>query len=299
MITAVIVLYNPDLGTVIKQYNSLVNQVANIIYVDNGSSNFEEIKSQLNESSNKLLPFSIIENKENQGLGFAQNQGLKQAMMDGAKYLLLLDHDSVVKEGFVDELYRAMYNKVNVKIAAVGPVYVNEQTNEVYPITKYIGPFIKRIHPTTELEEASFLIASGSLISKEVLEDVGFMNEDLFVDYIDVYWSYKARSKGYKLFAVPTAVMNHQIGDKRITILGRKISMHSPLRRYYLTRNSIYMLRQPYISIGYKIREVAFNIARILVYTIISNDRMKYLKYSMKGLIDGLNGQFGKCSYLK
>ena len=116
------------------------------------------------------------------------------------------------------------------------------------------------------------------------------MNEDLFVDYIDIEWSYRVRYLGYKLYAIPTAIMNHTIGDTRMSVLGRKISVHSPIRRYYLTRNSVHMLRWSYISPGYKIREITFNILRIIIFCSVSENRLMYLRYSFWGLIDGIRG---------
>ena len=121
------------------------------------------------------------------------------------------------------------------------------------------------------------------------------MNEELFVDYIDIEWSYRARSKGYKLFAVPVAVMNHTIGDNRYNFLGRMISIHSPLRRYYLSRNSVFMLRCSYISFGYKLRELVLNFVRVFVYAMISKNKLKYFRYSFVGLLDGIRGKFGQC----
>lgn len=297
MVTAVIVLYNPDIETIHNQYRSLLGQISNIVYVDNGSININESLESLRNIESEILPFTIIQNMENHGLGRAQNQGIHRALENNADFILLLDHDSVIREDFTANLikqYQLLSKKM--RIGAVGPIYINESTGETYPITKYWGPFIKRIIPTKGPVEASCLISSGSLISISVLKDVGFMNEDLFVDYIDIEWSYRTRAKGYKLFAIPTAIMNHQIGDKRISFLGRKISMHSPLRRYFLTRNSIYMLKCPYISLGYKIRESIFNIARLLVFSLLSNKKKEYLKYAFIGLKDGLKGKFGPSS---
>ncbi len=298
-IFAVVVLYNPDMEIVESQYNSLYDQVNHIVYVDNGSSNIKELEEKFFEKIQDRGKLTLIKNKENMGLGFAHNQGISYSKKENADYVLILDHDSVLKDGFTKSLLASYLSSSETKIGAIGPIYINEETKEIYPITKYIGPFIKRIIPKTNLVEASCLISSGSLIPIKVLDAVGCMNEDLFVDYIDIDWSYRARNKGYKLYANPNAVMNHKIGDKRISVFGRKISMHSPLRRYYLTRNSIYMLTRPYISFGYKLRETVFNTARIIVFTILSNDRKSYLKYSLRGLLDGLRGRYGKCSLLK
>ena len=185
----------------------------------------------------------------------------------------------------------------NFKVGAIGPVYYNEVTGEVYPITKYKGPFIERIKPTTKPVEATFLIASGCFINIKVINDVGGMNEQLFIDYVDVEWCFRAKSKGYKLFASPEVRMMHTIGDNRTSVMGRSISVHSPLRRYYLYRNSIYMIKNKSIDSGYKIREITFNLLRLVVFLILSKEKSKYFKYSMSGFRDGFRGKVGKCPY--
>jgi rhamnosyltransferase len=60
--------------------------------------------------------------------------------------------------------------------------------------------------------------------------------------------------------------MWHQVGDDRLKVLGREISIHSPLRRYYLARNSILMLKQPHIHWQYKVRELFYTVSRVVVY---------------------------------
>lgn len=299
-IAAVVVTYNPDIEVLRRQLAVLISQVELIVYVDNGSQNSPEIAECLSSvvSSNEVQVV-LIENNENKGLGFAQNRGIEAALAKDATQILLLDDDSEIEDGFVNNLLAAKNELRNkgMRVGAIGPTYYNRRTDEQYPITKYIGPFIDRRLPKDESVEATFLIASGCLIDSNVIAEVGFMNEDFFIDYIDVEWSFRAISKGYKLYATPKAQMNHVIGEKRVSVLGRKISLHSPLRKYYLFRNSVFMIKCPYIATGYKIRELVFNGLRLVVFLILSDEKMKYFRYSVRGYWDGLRNKKGKCTY--
>jgi rhamnosyltransferase len=300
LVYSVSVTYNPDIALLNRQINSLYNQVQCIVMVDNGSSNADELKKYYKtKQSDKKQDILIIWNSKNMGLGYAQNEGIKEAIKNGASDILLLDQDSVLMEDFITNLLasRKELQDQNIKVGAIGPVYYSEVTNQIYPITKFWGPFIKRIEPSIKPEEASFLIASGCFINTSVLKDVGLMNEDLFIDCIDVDWSFRAQAKGYKLYASPKAAMMHTIGEKRMNVAGRSIAVHSPLRRYYLFRNSIFMVRNKDIPIGYKIREITFNTLRLIVYFSVSSDRIKYLKYSFSGFKDGLKGIGGECAH--
>lgn len=298
---AVIVSYNPDLELFARQLSSLISQVDSIVVVDNASVNITEVKELIdyNVSFHKL-EIHLIRNPSNFGLGKAQNKGISYSISNFASHVLILDQDSILDNSFVSGLLESesSLKAQGLKVAAVGPTYYNEHTGEVYPVTKYKGPFIERIKPTTQPVEATFLIASGCLISVEVLDKIGLMNEELFIDYVDVEWSFRAKSCGYSLYASPKSKMKHTIGDNRTSILGRTISVHSPLRRYYLYRNSIYMVKNPNIDIGYKVREITFNAIRFAVFLCLSSERKKYFKYSLAGFRDGFKGITGKCPHL-
>jgi rhamnosyltransferase len=301
-VCAVIVTYNPDLVIFSRQLQSIKSQVNNVVVIDNCSNNIAELKVIINEFIElNSLKINLICNLSNIGLGKAQNIGINFAKEDvNSTHILLFDQDSILDEGFVMGLIDSE-NKLleqGIKLAAIGPVYYNEITNETYPITKYRGPFIDRIKPGSEPVEATFLIASGCLIPINIIDVVGYMNEDLFIDYIDVEWSFRAQSFGYKVYASPNSKMKHTIGDNRTSIFGRSISIHSPLRRYYLYRNSIYMVKNPKILIGYKIREITFNLLRFVVFLVLSKESIKYFKYSISGFIDGFKGVKGKCPHI-
>ncbi|AVH19409.1 rhamnosyltransferase [Enterobacter sp. SGAir0187] len=284
MISSVTVTFNPDILCLEKQFLSLQGQIDSAILIDNGSRNYEEIKD-LAEKFN----FVLISLPENMGLSHAQNIGIENAISRGAEYLLLLDQDSVLGANFISVMSK-MYTQYNVGI--LGPSFYDPHTNEFYWGTNYIGPFIKRT-PIEEITDVTYVIASGSFFSSEVYEKVGKMEEALFVDYIDVEWALRAKKLGYRVAMTNQASMAHTIGDSRLNLLGRKISVHSPMRRYFLVRNSFFMIRKSYIPMGYKIREVFLNFARAAISLILNKEKKKTLMMIFYGISDGLSGRFG------
>ncbi|TIM58510.1 rhamnosyltransferase [Enterobacter sp. ECC-219] len=284
MISSVTVTFNPDILCLEKQFLSLQGQIDSAFIIDNGSRNYEEIKD-LAEKFN----FVLINLSENMGLSHAQNIGIENAISRGAEYLLLLDQDSVLSANFISAMSK-MYTQYNVGI--LGPSFYDPHTNEFYWGTNYIGPFIKRT-PIEEITDVTYVIASGSFFSSEVYEKVGKMEEALFVDYIDVEWALRAKKLGYRVAMTNQASMAHTIGDSRLNLLGRKISVHSPMRRYFLVRNSFFMIRKPYIPVGYKIREVFLNFARAAISLILNKEKKKTLMMIFYGISDGLSGRFG------
>ena len=291
---AIIVTYNPDMEMLKRQNQSLFHQVDGIVYIDNGSEDQAGLGCLL---KNFIGQVQVYFNLANQGLGKAQNQGIRVALRQGATHVLLLDHDSVLLDGFVANLLEGEVRTLalNYKIGAVGPVFYDESRGIQYPISVYGMLNIKKIYPHQEDMFASFIIASGSLIRKEVLEDVGLMNEGLFVDMVDNEWCARASAKGYKLLVTPRAKMYHKIGDRRMTFLGMNISYHGPLRRYYLCRNCVHGLHFRGIPFFIRVRTLGLSILRMLIMVLTQEKRRIYLKYCLRGFWDGDRGIYGEC----
>jgi rhamnosyltransferase len=295
-IAAVIVTYHPLITNIQQLLERLSPQVDSIVVVDNGSHNIKEIEEILVN----YPQVTLISLADNLGIGFAQNKGIVFALQNSAiDGVILFDHDSLPEEQMIQKLVEA-WKSLTIDghhLGAVGPIYQDPRTLRKYPISVFRGfrlihkyPQNKDIKPIS----ASFLISSGCLVHRKTFETAGLMNEDFFIDYIDIEWSFRAYNKGYEMFAIPTAVMWHQVGDDRLKVLGREISIHSPLRRYYLARNSILMLKQPHIHWQYKVRELFYTVSRVVVYIALVPQKRKYLKYILCGWYDGIVSRVGK-----
>lgn len=285
MNSSITVTFNPDIDCLKLQFDSIKRQQIDIcIIVDNGSHNVSEI-----EDLTEQFDFTFIKLDANYGLAYAQNAGIESAIFHGAKYILLLDQDSILKEKFVENLKR-VYLKYDVGI--LGASFYDPTNGKQYPGTSFKGPFIHRV-AITEITDVTFVIASGSFFSTDVFKKIGGMKEELFVDYIDVEWSLRAKKFGYRVAMTNEAVMAHSIGDTRMSIFGRTISVHSPLRRYYLVRNSFYLIRLDYVPLGYKIREICFNFIRSLISLHANKNKKETMRMIVQGICDGLTGNYG------
>jgi rhamnosyltransferase len=291
-VSGIIVTYNPDISLLNKSLEAACKQLACIYVIDNGSLNHFMINELCNNFENVIYE----KLSENKGLAFAQNYAIKKIKNDeNFKYIILFDQDSVIDNGFIKSLLKdeRELSQKGVKVGAIGPCFYDPDNGKNYPATLYSGPFIKRVDIQKEPQEATYIIASGCLIRVDVLEIVGLMKDELFIDYIDVEWSLRAKTLGYKVFISPGARMAHTIGDTRKNVIGRTISVHSPFRRYFLVRNSIYMIRLPYIPLGYKIRESFFNVLRVFFALLYSDNRFKVLKSAYFGMVDGILKIYG------
>ena len=103
--------------------------------------------------------------------------------------------------------------------------------------------------------EVDHLSSSGCLIAMDALAEVGGMEDRLFIDYVDTEWCLRAIYKGYSLFGVGSACMQHDLGDAFVNLFSRTVPVHSSLRYYYLIRNGLWLLRQPWVSSAWKIMD--------------------------------------------
>lgn len=294
-INAIIITYNPNIELLSKEYISIYNQVSQLIYIDNNSHNRDEIQQWVRNKPKAV--FVGLQN--NEGLGYAQNIGIKKALADGATHIILFDQDSVVDANFIDSLLaaekKAIFDGLNVGIT--GPIYKSPTDGYLYPITTFDGKEYLTVpfDSTNEYICVSHVIASGELIRKDVIDRIGMMREDLFISLVDIEYSFRATSHGFKIIRAPKAKMNHIMGDNQITFFGRKIGLYSPFRRYFTCRNGLLLRNDKYFPRKAAMISFRTSILRFVVSVIWGPQRIKQIIYCIRGLWDGYKYHSGKC----
>lgn len=290
-IAVLIVTYNPELDILARLMERLKESTLkpDVFIVDNASHN----ASQIVEDDG----VNVIFLSDNIGLAAAQNVGLKKIVAADYDGVLFFDQDSEPTPDFISQLIQATIalEVQGHKVGGVGPVFYDPRTNTDYPHEMISGLRIKKVYPTSDQPlRASFLINSGMLVSTQALQQIGMMRSEFFIDYVDIEWCLRAARKDYLFFAIPKAKMSHTIGDERVEAMGREVSIHSPIRRYYLARNALLMLGLPYVPMGYKLREFIFSFLRTILFLSCVKNKKTYLHYILKGWKDGVLGKTGK-----
>lgn len=290
-VSAIIVTYNPELSFFKNQIEAIAKQVDVVFIVDNASEN----KIELSLFSKTNAKVQYIQNEKNLGLAEAQNIAIKNAIDLDKTHVILFDQDSIIESDFVSKQLECERYLINngCAVAAIGPSFYDNTSGYQYPATVYKGPFIKRVPIKTEPVKATFIIASGALIRTSVLKDIGYMSEGFFIDFIDIEWGLRASNLGYYSYINPNILMAHNIGDRRIKIFGRLISIHSNIRKYYILRNGWFLLRSDYVPLGYKVRLFFFNLIRIVLWLFVCDNKFKMLPFIYKGVMDGVRGVSG------
>lgn len=289
-LAAVIVSFNPmwnELNNLVKQLTA--THGVEVFIVDNNSLN---AKNEFCSFTDNPLIHTYLLN-DNEGIAFAQNLGLRVAATNpfNSDFIFLFDQDSVIKDDFIEKMTNAYIELNDNKISAIGPIFSDSRYGFFYPIINMNSFGIRnKISPELKTEPifASMLIASGMMLNVNSLKKIGYMNEELFIDYVDTEWCLRARSLGYTLYAIPDVKMKHAIGDRNIKFFLWRVPVHSPFRRYYRIRNSFYLLKMPHIPKLMACREIIFSFIHQLILITNGNKSKEYINSLWRGVIDGI-----------
>lgn len=269
-VVAGIVTYNPDLIRLKDNISAVELQVERVIVVDNGSTNIGAIDNLCKEHKAELLC-----NSENLGIAKALNQLFEytRSIFGEDSYILTLDQDSVVYPDIIE-----LYSKYVDFDRVASITSLREDRN--YSATDYSNQ--------TEYSYASKCITSGNLVKLSAWEKIGGFDERLFIDMVDSEFCYRLRLSGYNILQINKVEFVHELGDAFIVkFLGKKrtILNHSAFRKYYIFRNTIYLLRK------YRIARKDYNclelIKALFCIWFFEKDKLKKTKRSFMGIIDG------------
>jgi rhamnosyltransferase len=240
----------------------------------------------------------------NKGIGAAQNQGVALARGMGCRYVLFLDQDSVPQADMVKSLSHTLerLRSEGHKVACVGPRVRFPGSGDLSVFARP-GWIRQRRTPCRDVEmaiECDFLISSGSLIPLDVIDVVGGMEEDLFIDQVDTEWCFRARSKGYCVYGACGAILEHSLGETIHRIwMGRwrRLPRHKPLRYYYIFRNTLLLSGRSYVSVRWILSQVKWLTALFLAYGLFAWPRTGELPMMVKGIVHGIRGVTGKLEH--
>jgi len=284
---AVVVTYKPNVEILEKCVNSLVNQVDRLIIVDNTPG-----KCQLLENFRKMQNIEIAYLNDNYGVAYAQNIGIKKALEEGVDFVLLSDQDTIYPLDYVEKMLECFKDD---RVAAAGPLFIDAHTGKVQFFVKK-GLFgFKKIYPKTGKHEVLQLIASGTIINAKFIPEIGLMKEELFIDWVDMEWCWRAVKKGYKIIGNADVVIKHFHGEKSKKFFTKNITLKSCIRNYYTIRNGIYLALHSNVLDSYR-RALLFlkTFRNIFLFSLLSNNFLSNLKCTLKGFYHGLIGKLGK-----
>lgn len=275
-IGAVVVTFNPD-NRLRRVLSSICAQVSNVIVVDNGSLNIQLVRQLSKLNSN----IDLIELGENYGIGVALNVGLSEVSAKGLNWIVTLDQDSIAHPDMIKEL---AFAAIKFGYDSTCPIIAKE--------VKQNKERLKIKH-----EPIHLCITSGQLTSIDAVNNVQGFESDFFIDNVDFDFCLKLKNSEFSLGRIYTASLSHQLGDVRIEryCFHRFHTFHSPLRRYYIYRNSVYLVRR-YLQSNPRIILKFIFVSLLSLFSIATFGKKRIRSFSLifLGIFHAVIGRKGK-----
>ena len=295
---AIVVTYHPNRHTLVALLDATERQVDRVLVVDNGSAESQTWLREIGDArGHELLLLD-----QNVGVAAAHNLGIAKARALGADAVLLLDQDSLPAQDMVRALRQALadLHRSGKVVAAVGPCHVDQRSLVASPFVQfgflfntylYCGPKQGR-----SFVQCDHLITSGTLIPAASLDAIGGFDEGLFIDNVDTEWCFRAKARGYELFGVCSARMQHALGEalsKTWVPFAHDVVVHRPARLYYIVRNHVLLYRRRYTPNAWIVQDVPRLMFKVVMFATSFSPRLSNLMMMMKGFRDGMRGKTG------
>ncbi len=187
-----------------------------IIVIDNGS------HDRSGEEVKRHFPgLHLIENGRNLGFAKAVNQGLR---VSSGRYSLLLNPDTQLREGAIEKLVSFMESHAEAGIAGAQllngdgskqnsianfPSLTTELLNKSLLRLLFPKKFPGKEKGYPEPIEVDSVIGACMMVRRDVVEQVGLLDEDYFLFLEETDWCYRMKRAGWKVYHIPQAEIYH------------------------------------------------------------------------------------------
>lgn len=283
MIKAIVTIYYPS-SAVRENIERILNQV-DVVWICDNSPKVDN--RDLFENLDKL---NYVWFGENRGLSLAFNTILKDpaGQWEDDDYIVFFDQDSSVGPDHMRNLVKEyeLLRGEGHAVGCLGPVFFNTSNGQIEK------PRMRKYLNNTSYAVSS-IITSSMLCKYGDIREIGFWNEDIFLDMAD--WDLCWRlQKGRKLSCMTeVTVLQHSlgVGEKKIGPFSLRVG--KPFREYYQIRDCLYLFTKPYTPFKYRIRFLAMIFVRSPLHILFQDAKMDRLKYILKGLRDFIRRKHG------
>ena len=295
MLAAVIVTYNRKelLGNNIRMLLKQTLPFDRIFIVDNCSTDgtYDYLIQQgwMDEG-----PFVYVKTASNIGGAGGFYTGTKAAFEAGADWIVLMDDDGAAAD---ERTFALLFQAARKLYAKNRKLFVNALVQQ----GELLSFKIDRMYSVEEalaaaregIIEGAANPFNGTMLSRELVEAIGYPNPDFFIKGDEVNYKQRAFDAGAHVVTVVDARYIHPRPDtQEKTVLGKKIPffVEAPWKEYYAARNFTYMYKQK----G-QYKAIAFELIFVKLLSIVSMKCRKLVTVKMlfKGVCHGWKGKLG------
>ncbi len=267
-LSVIIVSYNTR-DLLIQCLSSVLNQTVEvdleIVVVDNDSTD-----GSASEVKAKFPQVQVLMNERNIGFSKANNQALR---LTKGRYVVLLNPDTLVLDNALDRMVNFMRNhrgagilgcrilnpdgtlqrsafpppsvwtsltsKLSIERLLPGKAdrYYRRHLERLFPSTLTNSYYDKKCEKAQHAFRVGWVSGACLLIRRATAEDIGLMDENLFLFGEDADWCTRAREKGWAVMLLPSARVIHFGGMSTSGALSTSIAAGQFSRLYFAKKH--------------------------------------------------------------
>lgn len=203
-----------DTEACLRSLLPVIDDGISVLVVDNGS-----VDGTPGKVKEAFPGIEVIENGRNLGFPGGNNVGIREALSRGADYVILLNNDTVVDRDFARELVSVAARDEKIGMAT-SKIYFHDRPEVLWfaggDFSLWTGR--SRHEGFGEVDRGQFddVVEIGRpcgcslLASRRFLEDMGLMDETLFLYGEEIDWALRASAKGYRCVLAPRSKVWHK-----------------------------------------------------------------------------------------
>ncbi len=244
-VSVIVLTYNSidTIGKCLASLRPTLNEDDELILIDNAST---DGTAAFLSGQAEITGTVVILNDTNRGFSAANNQGI---LVSKGEVIVLLNPDTEVQPGWLQAM-RGRFQ--DLRVGAVGPVANNGLASQFVRfhlpqgyagsnLVSELAHAIRITHPGRSME-TKLLVGFCLMLRRDVLDQVGLLDESMFLGSEDMELSWRLREFGYLLLIARDVLVAHNFGTSFS-------SLESEMKAKYLeesTRALVSRIRKAY-----------------------------------------------------
>jgi GT2 family glycosyltransferase len=285
---AVIVLNYNNWNDTIECVDSLLNNTYEnfeVVIVDNKSTNDSIVKIKGKYDDHNQV--KIIVSSKNSGYAGGNNIGIEYALRNEADYILVINNDTILPNTLLADLIHKAQEKEQIGVISTKIMFSDDKT--LWYAGGYFSPKKASGYHIgigeadqgqyDEPKEVQFLTGCLLFIPKQIIDDVGYLDDVFFLYGEDLDYSLKVLRKGYKLYYEPSMKIIHKVSASH----KKSDEKVSPILMRYSNRNRFIICKR-WLKVSEKFSFFIYFILSRLFLSIMNRNRV-----FLSGIAEGIN----------
>lgn len=239
----------------------------------------------------------FIPSDVNRGFAEGNNLGIRRALERGAKYIVLLNNDTVVDPGMVEPLVDAARDDDSIGVQSCKIYFTAERDTIWYAGGKLRVYRAAGSHPGMHEKDrgqydsfgdTGFATGCMMFFTRRALEEVGLLDGRYFIYLEDADWCVRAREAGFRVVYNPAARLWHSV-----SVTTR---IDSTFYLYFTCRNKLLFVRKhcPTYLLPAAVVSMIYFYVRHFIRLLLKWRSPRRARAVWWGIIDGWTGRTGE-----